>query len=102
MKRKNLALYQKLISFSADCSWPQGIGNRKLSDDQITASTSFNDLHLPFHARLGQIAPNSLGGWCPYKNEKDEYLQFDFGNVKRIAGKDVFREKIVLLLLMKN
>jgi len=71
---------------NSDCSWPQGIGNSKLSDDQITASTSFNDLHLPYHSRLGQVADNSLGGWCPYKNGKDEYLQFDLGKAKKLSG----------------
>lgn len=69
-----------------DCSWPQGIGNGKLEDNQMTASTSFNDLHLPYHGRLGVIAPNSLGGWCPYKDDKDEYLQVDLGKRKRVSG----------------
>ena len=52
----------------------------------MTASTSFNDLHLPYHGRLGVIAPNSLGGWCPYKDDKDEYLQVDLGKRKRVSG----------------
>ena len=73
----------------SDCSWPQGIGNGKLPDSQISASTSFNDLHLPYHGRLGVIAPNSLGGWCPYKDEKADFLQFDMGEVKRLSGKHI-------------
>lgn len=70
-----------------DCSWPQGLGNGQLEDNQITASTSFNDLHLPYHSRLGKIAKNSLGGWCPYKDDKEQYLQIDLGAVKKVSGK---------------
>ncbi|XP_057312358.1 lactadherin-like [Hydractinia symbiolongicarpus] len=76
-----------LCFFVLDCSWPQGVGNGNMPDSQISASTSFNDLHLPYHGRLGNIAPNSLGGWCPYKDGTSEHLQFDLADIKKVSGK---------------
>ena len=80
MKFTNLFLF-------LECSWPLGISSYKVADSQMSASTSFNDLHLPFHGRLGMIVSGSLGGWCPYTDSAKEYLEVDFLTIKKVTGK---------------
>lgn len=58
----------------------------KITDDQITASTSFNDLHLPYHGRLNMVYPSSFGGWCPFKETIEEFLQIDLKTLKNVTG----------------
>ena len=81
-----LALNISVIFLLTECSWPLGVSNYKIADAQISASTSFNDMHLPFHARLGQVISGSLGGWCPYKDSDKEFLEIDFSAIKKVTG----------------
>ena len=74
------------LLYILECSWPMGISNYKIADSQMSASTSFNDLHLPFHARLGMIVSGSLGGWCPYTDSGKEYIEIDLLALKKVTG----------------
>ncbi|KII66129.1 Neuropilin-2 [Thelohanellus kitauei] len=68
------------------CNDALGMRSGRINDYQITASTSFNDLHLPYHARINYVYPNSFGGWCPYKESEDEFLQIDLNEMTNITG----------------
>lgn len=69
-----------------DCSKSLGLSSGIIKDFQISASTSLNDFHLPFHARLGKIIGESYGGWCPFKDDGNQYLQVDLGIKSVITG----------------
>ncbi|CAD6185278.1 unnamed protein product [Caenorhabditis auriculariae] len=64
-----------------ECSHPLGMSNRKIRDEQISASSSF-DLQStgPQHARAHQ--ESGSGAWCPknqINSQSKEWLQISFG-----------------------
>ncbi|KAF1744687.1 hypothetical protein MXB_1000, partial [Myxobolus squamalis] len=74
------------FEFMQGCNDALGMMNGNIKDYQITSSTSFNDLHLPYHARLNKIVENSFGGWCPFKENNDEFLQISLDKLTNVTG----------------
>uniref|UniRef100_A0A665XAS7 Neuropilin n=1 Tax=Echeneis naucrates TaxID=173247 RepID=A0A665XAS7_ECHNA len=65
------------------CSMALGMESGKISDDQITASTSFYDNRwLPRQARLN----NDDNAWTPSEDSNKEYIQVDLQFLKVLAG----------------
>ncbi|KAG9332940.1 hypothetical protein JZ751_014035 [Albula glossodonta] len=63
---------QKEVSDTFHCSSPFGMESGKISDDQITASSSFEDGRWsPRQARLN----NHDNGWTPREDSSREYIQ---------------------------
>lgn len=62
-----------------DCKTPVGVEDRRITDQQITASSHFNE-HYAFNGRLnnkfreGSNDSYSWGGWCT-NDDKTQYLQ---------------------------
>lgn len=57
-----------------------------ITDKQITASSSYDDKHKPFHARLNKIVKGSRGAWCSAFADDTEYLQIDFEDITSVGG----------------
>lgn len=76
---------------SEDCKTPVGVEDGRIKDQQITASSHFNE-HYAFNGRLHNIfrknsnGSYSWGGWCTDPNEKTPYLQIDMGQVRALSG----------------
>lgn len=69
-KTKSLNLLYLLVAFH--CSNAFGMESGKITDDQITASSSFYDEHwLPRQARLNY----NDNGWTPNEDSNREYIQ---------------------------
>ncbi|CAI5638038.1 unnamed protein product [Oreochromis niloticus] len=74
---------QKEVSDSFHCSMALGMESGKISDDQITASTSFYDNRwLPRQARLN----NDDNAWTPAEDSNKEYIQVDLHFLKVLTG----------------
>ena len=64
----------------ADCNTPVGVEDRKVSDQQISASSHWNE-HYGFNGRLNNKASSdgsgdlTWGGWCTDQLDKNQYLQ---------------------------
>ena len=64
----------------ADCNTPVGVEDRKISDQQISASSHWNQ-HYGFNGRLNNEARDdgsgglTWGGWCTDQLDKNQYLQ---------------------------
>jgi len=75
--KKDSSLF--LLHF-ADCNTPVGVESRKISDQQISASSHWNQ-HYGSNGRLnnkvGVDSSGNLtwGGWCTDKLDKNQYLQ---------------------------
>lgn len=54
---------------------PVGVGDRKIPDARMTASTFYSNIGYPYYGRLNGTRGN--GGWCPKTNNKGEFLQVD-------------------------
>lgn len=49
-----------------ECQQPLGMENRNISDSQITASSSWDNAHKPYFARLNnQKTSLTIGAWHP-------------------------------------
>ncbi|XP_030604701.1 neuropilin-2a isoform X2 [Archocentrus centrarchus] len=73
----------KEVSDSFHCSMALGMESGKISDDQITASTSFYDNRwLPRQARLN----NDDNAWTPAEDSNKEYIQVDLHFLKVLTG----------------
>uniref|UniRef100_A0A8C9U098 Neuropilin n=1 Tax=Scleropages formosus TaxID=113540 RepID=A0A8C9U098_SCLFO len=71
------------ISDTFHCSNALGMESRKISDDQITASSTFNEgLWSPRQARLN----NEDNGWTPSEDSNKEYIQVDLSFLKVLTG----------------
>ncbi|KAM7375109.1 hypothetical protein PAMA_014272 [Pampus argenteus] len=71
------------VSDSFHCSMALGMESGKISDDQITASTSFYDNRwLPRQARLN----NDDNAWTPSEDSNKEYIQVDLHFLKVLTG----------------
>uniref|UniRef100_A0A8C3G9Q1 Neuropilin n=1 Tax=Cyclopterus lumpus TaxID=8103 RepID=A0A8C3G9Q1_CYCLU len=65
------------------CSNAFGLESGKITDDQITASSSFYDEHwLPRQARLNYHD----NGWTPNEDSNREYIQVDLHTLKVLTG----------------
>ncbi|XP_015776212.1 PREDICTED: uncharacterized protein LOC107354273 [Acropora digitifera] len=76
----------KLISAGAgQCDSPFGMEDGTIGDNDIIASSSFNDSSLASQARLHLTSDNSTAGaWCAAQNKVGEYVQIDLGVVRQI------------------
>uniref|UniRef100_A0A8C5HNZ4 Neuropilin n=1 Tax=Gouania willdenowi TaxID=441366 RepID=A0A8C5HNZ4_GOUWI len=73
----------KQVSDSFHCSMALGMESGKISDDQITASTSFYDNRwLPRQARLN----NDDNAWTPAEDSNKEFIQVDLHFLKVLTG----------------
>ncbi|KAM9766815.1 neuropilin-2a isoform 1-T1 [Menidia menidia] len=71
------------VTDSFHCSTALGMESGKISDDQITASTSFYDNRwLPRQARLH----NDDNAWTPSEDSNKEYIQVDLHFLKVLTG----------------
>ncbi|XP_034720585.1 neuropilin-2a isoform X1 [Etheostoma cragini] len=76
-------LTHKEVSDSFHCSMALGMESGKISDDQITASTTFYDNRwLPRQARLN----NDDNAWTPSEDSNKEYIQVDLHFLKVLTG----------------
>ncbi|TKS66343.1 Neuropilin-2 Vascular endothelial cell growth factor 165 receptor 2 [Collichthys lucidus] len=73
----------KEVTDSFHCSMALGMESGKISDDQITASTTFYDNRwLPRQARLN----NDDNAWTPSEDSNKEYIQVDLHFLKVLTG----------------
>ncbi|XP_029030483.1 neuropilin-2a isoform X1 [Betta splendens] len=73
----------KEVTDSFHCSMALGMESGKISDDQISASTSFYDNRwLPRQARLN----NDDNAWTPSEDSNKEYIQVDLQFLKVLTG----------------
>ncbi|KAI3356486.1 hypothetical protein L3Q82_017693, partial [Scortum barcoo] len=73
----------KEVSETFHCSNAFGMESGKITDDQITASSSFYDEHwLPQQARLNY----NDNGWTPNEDSNREYIQVDLHTLKVLTG----------------
>ncbi|XP_064874398.1 neuropilin-2-like [Oncorhynchus nerka] len=73
----------KEVSDTFHCSNTLGLESGKISDDQITASSSFYDnTWLPRQARLN----NGNNAWTPNEDSSKEYIQVDLHVLKVLTG----------------
>ena len=74
------------IFFMADCSAPLGMENRKISDERITASSSYNAAHGPSNARLNfKAGGGKTGAWSAGANDVNQWLKVDVGRPVEIS-----------------
>uniref|UniRef100_A0A671VVJ7 Neuropilin n=1 Tax=Sparus aurata TaxID=8175 RepID=A0A671VVJ7_SPAAU len=73
----------KEVNEAFHCSQAFGMESGKISNDQITASSSFYDEHwLPQQARLNYHD----NGWTPNEDSNREYIQVDLHTLKVLTG----------------
>uniref|UniRef100_A0A674NKK0 Neuropilin n=1 Tax=Takifugu rubripes TaxID=31033 RepID=A0A674NKK0_TAKRU len=73
----------KEVSETFHCSNPFGMETGKITDDQISASSSFYDERwLPRQARLNF----NDNGWTPNEDSNREYIQVDLHTLKVVTG----------------
>ncbi|KAJ8255665.1 hypothetical protein COCON_G00195290 [Conger conger] len=73
----------KEVSDTFHCSSPFGMESGRISDDQITASSSFEDGRWsPRQARLN----NHDNGWTPREDSSKEYIQVDLHFLRVLTG----------------
>ncbi|CAH1801960.1 unnamed protein product [Owenia fusiformis] len=64
-------------------------GPNGVLDSALTASSEFDSLHGPDRARLGtqeELPGIGSGSWSPAVLNTDQWIQVDFGSVKRVSG----------------
>ena len=86
-----------------DCQEALGITRGLIKDSQITASSSYDEHHQPYHARLNKTVKGSRGGWCSAFADETEFLEIDLGNKTGISGKllpSLLHCRAILLLLL--
>lgn len=63
-----------------DCNTPVGVEDGRITNQQMMASSRFNE-HYAYCGRLNnQVGPDEKGklhwgGWCTDKSDKNQYLQ---------------------------
>ena len=57
-----------------------------IKDSQFTASSSYDENHQPYHARLNKTVKGSRGGWCSAFADETEFLEVNLGKKKSISG----------------
>ncbi|XP_058247696.1 neuropilin-2b isoform X2 [Hemibagrus wyckioides] len=73
----------KEVNDNFHCSSPFGMESGRITDDQITASSSFSDgLWSPRQARLNY----DNNAWTPSEDSNKEYIQVDLHFLKVLAG----------------
>ncbi|KAL4609050.1 neuropilin-2-like isoform X1 [Arapaima gigas] len=74
---------KKEVSDTFHCSSPFGMESKKISDEQISASSSYiDDRWTPRQARLN----NYDNAWTPKEDSNKEYIQVDLNFLKVLTG----------------
>ena len=61
--------------------------SRKITDDQITASTEFNAAHGATNGRLNfKAGDGKTGAWSALRNDVHQWLQVDLGAETEVTG----------------
>ncbi|CAH1785637.1 unnamed protein product [Owenia fusiformis] len=64
-------------------------GPNGVPDSNLTASSVLDIYHQPYRARLGtpdNSFPEERGAWVPLQQNTEQWIQVDFGSVKRVSG----------------
>lgn len=65
-----------------DCLRAIGVGDGRISDDRIRASSSYDDFSRGFRGRLNiPYQPPLKSGWCARDNDQGQFLEIDLGYV---------------------
>ena len=72
-----IVLKMQLTCFTSDrCNMPLGLGDRRIANPLITASSYHSFYCGPWNARLHQRRVSRLGGsWCARRNDPRQWLQ---------------------------
>ena len=58
-----------------------------INDDQVTASSEFDERHAAFHGRLNfKKGKGKAGGWSAATNDDSQWLQIAFPSYTKITG----------------
>ena len=69
------------------CRDPLGIESGKISSTAIVASSMYSQYWGPDRGRLGTVKEGSYaGGWAAQYNDAKQFIQFDLGNVTKVAA----------------
>ena len=61
--------------------------NGKIKNRAITASSSLNNFHAPWLARLHRVKRGRYsGGWTSRVNNHNQWLQVDLGRTMKVTG----------------
>ncbi|XP_068712219.1 retinoschisin-like [Montipora foliosa] len=71
---------------STGCRDILGVSSGLIKDIQLTASSSYDEHHQPYHARLNKTVEGSRGGWCSAFADEMEFLEINLGNRTNISG----------------
>ena len=69
------------VFFDLDCDTNLGLGNYKLPDSSITASSVYNSQYNTSKIRLDQK------GWCPLSKTEESWVQIDLLKVRVVSEK---------------
>ena len=69
-----------MIFIAGYCNRPLGLQNRRLKNNQITASSSYPGLPT-WRARL-----HHAQAWCARYNNHNQWIKFDFVSVTKVTG----------------
>lgn len=72
------------------CQETLGVSSGLIKDSQFTASSSYDEHHQPYHARLNKTVKGSRGGWCSAFADETEFLEINLGKKKSISGELMF------------
>ena len=84
------------------CHETLGVSKGLIKDSQFTASSSYDEHHQPYHARLNKTVKGSRGGWCSAFADETEFLEVDLGNKTAISGKESFSISLSLQKFRKS
>ncbi|KAK5605402.1 hypothetical protein CRENBAI_025601 [Crenichthys baileyi] len=79
-----------VYSNTTGCSEPLGMKSRLISDDQLSASSTFRTWGIdtftwhPQFARLDKAGKTNA--WSPSQNNRSEWIQVDLGKTKQLTG----------------
>ncbi|XP_037553064.1 lactadherin isoform X2 [Nematolebias whitei] len=89
--RRACTLRMELVGCELNgCSEPLGMKSRLISDEQLSASSTFRTWGIdtftwhPQFARLDKAGKTNA--WSPAQNNRSEWIQVDLGKTKRLTG----------------
>ncbi|XP_047437308.1 lactadherin-like isoform X2 [Mugil cephalus] len=89
--RRACTLRMELVGCELNgCSEPLGMKSRLISDEQLSASSTFRTWGIdtftwhPQFARLDKVGKTNA--WSPAHNNRSEWIQVDLGKTKRLTG----------------
>ncbi|CAH1255660.1 MFGE8 [Branchiostoma lanceolatum] len=79
-----MSMRVEILGCNTICLDPLGMESGAIPDDRITASSYWGPDHEPFLGRLNEVI--GVGAWVAMVNVIGQWLQVDFGEVKRVRG----------------